>query len=144
MRAASPGSLILILAAFFVVLPASGQPVTREDAAAIRAAISEQLDAFKADDAPRAFALATADIRAHFGSADVFMSMVRSSYPVVYRPHGVQFEAPEVIDGDVFQPVRMTDADGRAWIAIYPMQRQPDGSWRINGCQLGRLQGREI
>jgi hypothetical protein len=37
----------------------------------------------------------------------------------------------------------MTDQEGRAWIALYPMQRQSDGSWRIDGCQLGRLQGRE-
>jgi len=37
--------------------------------------------------------------------------------------------------------VRLTDADGRAWIALYPMQRQPDGSWRTNGCQLARLAG---
>jgi len=54
----------------------------------------------------------------------------------------VSFDAPTIIGEDLVQPVRMTDADGRAWIALYPMQRQPDGAWRINGCQLGRLPAR--
>jgi len=40
--------------------------------------------------------------------------------------------------------VRLTDAQGRAWIALYPMQRQPDGSWRTNGCQLARMPGQQI
>ena len=70
--------------------------------------------------------------------------MVRTAYPVVYRPHSVQFEKPVVVEGEVIQPVRMTDAEGRAWIALYPMQRQADGGWRINGCQLARLAGREV
>ena len=41
----------------------------------------------------------------------------------------------------------MTGASGtawfRAWLALYPMQRQPDGSWRTNGCQLVRRAGTE-
>ena len=60
---------------------------------------------------------------------------------MVYRPKSVQFEKPAVVDGEVIQPVRMTDADGESWIAFYPMQRQPDGRWRINGCQLERVRG---
>ena len=80
-------------------------------------------------------------IRERFGTPETFMAMVRTGYPVVYRPQSVQFEAPAVVDGEVIQPVRMTDADGQAWIAFYPMQRQADGAWRINGCQLERLRG---
>ncbi len=68
--------------------------------------------------------------------------MVRTGYPVVYRPKSVQFETPAVIDGEVIQPVRMTDVDGEAWVAFYPMQREPDGRWRINGCQLEKVRGR--
>lgn len=48
------------------------------------------------------------------------------------------------IDGEIVQPVRLTDADGRAWLALYPMQREPDGTWRINGCRLARLKGQEM
>jgi hypothetical protein len=111
------------------------------DAKAIRAVITEQLAAFARDDGTRAFALATNGIRERFGTAEAFMAMVRTGYPVVYRPKSVHFEPPALIDGEVIQPVRMTDADGAAWVAFYPMERQPDGRWRINGCQLERLRG---
>jgi hypothetical protein len=87
--------------------------------------------------------LATTGIRAQFGTSEAFMNMVRSAYPVVYRRKTVQFEQPVVVEGEVIQPVRMTDAEGRAWIALYPMQREADGGWRINGCQLARLPGHE-
>ena len=123
---------------------ASAQPALNDaDAAAIKAVITEQIDAFKRDDGAAAFSLAAPGIRAKFGSHEVFMQMVRDAYPAVYRPDWIYFEPPEVIDDMVLQPVRLTDADGRAWIALYPMERQPDGVWRINGCQLARLQGRE-
>jgi len=106
--------------------------------------ITEQLDAFAHDDAPRAFSLATTGIQAQFGTPQVFIDMVRSAYPVVYRSKTVQFEKPALVDGEVIQPVRMTDAEGRAFIAHYSMQRQANGSWRINGCQLARLPGLKV
>jgi len=94
------------------------------DAAAIRKVISDQLDAFKRDDGPLAFSLATAGIRAQFGTPEVFMDMVRTQYAVVYRPKSVQFQSPEDRRWPAVQPVRMTDAAGAAWLAIYPMLRE--------------------
>jgi len=114
--------------------------ISREDAAAIRKVISEQIDAFAHDDGPRAFSLATAGIRAQFGTPEVFMDMVKTQYPVVYRPKSVKFEPPEFVHGEVVQPVRMTDSEGRAWMALYPMLREA-GAWRTNGCLLHRLPG---
>ena len=123
-------------------LTASAQDaVPPADAQAVRAVIEAQLDAFRHDDAARAFSLATPGIRETFRSAENFLAMVRASYAVVYRPKSVLFEAPQLVDDQVLQPVRLTDAEGRGWIAIYPMQRQPDGSWRTNGCQIARLAG---
>ena len=113
------------------------------EAAAVREVIEAQLDAFRRDDAQRAFSFAAPGIRQMFGTAENFIQMVRTSYAVVYRPQSVKFEKFEVVDDEVFQPVRLTDAQGRAWIALYAMERQPDGSWRINGCQLARLTERE-
>jgi len=139
------GTLLLALLAGLAPLRAAAQDaVAPEDARAVRAVIEAQLDAFLHDDAERAFALATPGIRKTFGSAENFLEMVRNSYAVVYRPRSVVFEAPLLLDGQVLQPVRFSDADGHGWIAVYPMQRQPDGSWRTNGCQLARLAGTQI
>src|SRR5215467_174685 len=123
---------------FFVAFASSAEEISKEDAAAIRKVISEQIDAFAHDDGPRAFSLATAGIRAQFRTPEIFMDMVRSQYAVVYRPKSVQFQVPEIVEGQVVQPVRMTDAAGAAWLAVYPMLREA-GGWRTNGCLLHRL-----
>jgi hypothetical protein len=134
----------LFAAAQDAVPPEVAREVPAEVAHAVRAVVQAQLDAFLHDDAKRAFELATPAIRKAFGSAENFLEMVRSSYAPVYRPRSVVFEAPLLADGQVIQPVRLSDTEGRGWIAVYPMQRQPDGSWRTNGCQLARLAGTQI
>jgi hypothetical protein len=134
-----PRSLLCALL-LFVAAASPAAEISKEDAAAIRKVISDQLDAFKRDDGPRAFSFATEGIRAQFGTPEVFMDMVRTQYAVVYRPKSVQFQAPEIVDGQVVQPVRMTDAEGQTWLAIYPMLREA-GVWRTNGCLLHRMQG---
>src|SRR5215467_431203 len=115
-----PRSLLCALL-FFVAFASSAEEISKEDVAAIRKVISEQLDAFARDDGPRAFSLATAGIQATFRTPEAFMEMVRSQYPVVYRPKSVQFQPPEFVHGEVVQPVRMTDAAGGVWLALYPM-----------------------
>lgn len=135
-------TLCLLLAAL-LPFAAVAEDLSAGEVRAVRAIVEAQLDAFRKDDAPRAFSYAAAGIQQAFGSAEAFIDMVRRSYPVVYRPASVRFDPPVLVEGEVVQPVRMTDAGGRAWLAVYPMQRQPDGGWRINGCRLGRLAGRE-
>jgi hypothetical protein len=137
----------LLQAAFLLLALAPGpdwaQAVSPADARAVREVIEAQLEAFKRDDAARAFSYAAPGIRATFGTPENFMAMVREEYAVVYRPRSVRFDAPMMAGGELVQPVHMTDAEGRAWLALYPMEQQSDGSWRINGCQLGRLAARD-
>jgi len=138
-RALIATALVLALAPAL----AGAQTVPAADARAVRAVIEAQLEAFRRDDARRAFSYATPGIRDSFGTPEKFMAMVREQYAVVYRPRSVSFEEPVIVGEDLVQPVRMTDGYGHAWMAIYPMARQPDGSWRINGCHLARLPARE-
>jgi Domain of unknown function (DUF4864) len=72
------------------------------------------------------------------------MSMVRSDYPVVYRPASVAFLKAEGKDGDVIQRVQMVDASGDAWLAVYSLQKQKDKSWRITGCAVVENKGRMV
>lgn len=118
--------------------------VSSSDAKDVRTVIEAQLAAFSADDATKAFSYAAPGIQQSFGTPQVFLAMVRTSYPVVYRPASVAFLAPQWVDDDVYQGVRMTDAQGRSWLAIYRMERQADKSWRINGCQVVETKGRSV
>lgn len=42
---------------------------------------------------------------------------------------------------DATYVVEMADEADRLWLAIYRMQRQPDNTWRIDGCVLKRVDG---
>lgn len=134
-----------LLAALAVARPGlagAAQGPSKADAAAIRAVIEGQLAAFRHDDGARAFAYAAPEIQRQFGSPEAFMRMVRQGYAPVYRPGQVIFQPLLGQDGAWVQPLVITDEDGRAFVALYQMERQPDGSWRIGGVRLFATKGR--
>ena len=135
--------LLLLLLLSAPLAWAQTPAVTPADARAVRAVIQAQLDAFRRDDAARAFSYAAPGIQATFGSAENFMEMVRTQYAVVYRPKRVEFESLMQSEDDVVQAVRFTDAGGQVWQALYPMQREADGTWRIGGCYLQRAAAKQ-
>jgi hypothetical protein len=129
--------------ALLLGLAATGGALAQEqlgsaDGAAIRGVIESQLDAFRRDDGPGAFARASPDIRAMFRDPDTFMGMVRGGYAAVYRPREVEFRDLGLEGGRWIQRVLFVGPDGVPVIARYTMERQPDGSWLIDGCVLER------
>lgn len=116
---------------------AQAQPdLSDADRQAIRQVVESQLAAFRADDADKAYSFASPSIQAQFGTAGNFMAMVIASYQPVYRPKAVFFKDVAKINGMVVQRVLLIDQDDDSVLALYPMELQGDGSWRINGCFL--------
>ena len=70
-----------------------------------------------------------------------FMGMVRRAYRPVYRSRDVDFRRLGAVGSRIVQEVHLTGPDGARYGALYFMQRQTDGSWKINGVQLKRLPG---
>lgn len=101
-----------------------------------QAVISAQVAAFRRDDWTAAFSYASPGIRAQLQDPDAFRRMVKQGYRPVARPQVFEFEAPTVIDGRPTQPVFVVGPDGTAHRALYFMEQQSDGSWRIGGCVL--------
>ncbi len=135
---------LTLMVAFGASLPARAQPVATADARAARTIVSAQLEAFASDDAKRAFSYAAPSIRQMFGTPERFLAMVRAGYPVVYRAAGVTFLIPVRVEGDLVQGVHLTDAAGVLWLATYRLERQPDGTWRIAGCDVQPATGKMI
>ena len=133
------------MAAFAIMLlsgPAQAQQSSTPDAVqrqAIVEVIRAQLAAFQRDDGVGAFSYASPTIRRKFGTSENFMAMVRSGYRAVYRPSEVAFLETRVERGMTLQLVRLLGPDGKSVGAAYEMQRQTDGSWRINGVFLVEL-----
>lgn len=128
---------LAVFLALAVAAPARAQEaIPPADAAAIRQVIQSQLDAFQKDDWPRAFGYASPGIQTRFVNPDVFSQMVRTGYPMVYRPKTVEFRDLSATQYGPTQRVFVVGPDGRAYMAFYTMERQADGSWRIDGCTL--------
>jgi ketosteroid isomerase-like protein len=136
--------LLTGLTLLLFVGPARAQtpaPVSQADRQAIRRVIESQLAAFQRDDGPGAFAFASPMIREIFATPENFMAMVKSAYQPVYRPREVAFRELAMLEGAPAQEVYLVGPDGQTVIALYVMERQPDGSWRINGVYLLQVPG---
>ena len=127
-----------LLAFVAVAAPAQSENMTLSDAdrSAIRGVIESQLAAFQRDDGARAFSYASPTVRRQFVTPERFMRMVRTGYAPVYRPREVAFRDVVVVGDVPVQKVLLVGPDGVPVMAVYPMQRQADGSWKIDGCML--------
>jgi Domain of unknown function (DUF4864) len=109
--------------------------------AVIQSSIEAQLEALGRGDAQRAFTFASDQIRDIFSTPENFIAMVRSQYAVMIAPASIVFLKLEHDKGATLQPVQLSDDRGELWLAVYSMQRDAQGSWRINGCVVRRLHG---
>ena len=132
MRAAA--FLLACLAAAVPSAPALAQ--SPADRGAIERTIRGQMDAFGRDDAPGAFAFAAPSTQHRFGDPAVFLDLVRRAYQPVYHPRAVDFTTLDTVDGRVTQAVELVGPDGSAYTALYTMEQEEDGAWRIVACEL--------
>lgn len=127
---------LIFVAALLASFAAHAQSVGAGDERAIRQTIERQIDAFRADDGPAAFAFADTTIQQMFGGPERFMAMVREGYKMIYRPRNYAF-GPAKDSGElVAQIVEFDGQDGSSAVALYHMARQSDGTWRIAGVEI--------
>jgi len=135
-------TLVLLLVIVLTVSTARAQS-TASDAADIQGIIKNQIEAFRQGDGITAFGLASATIQQTFKSPEGFMAMVKQSYGALINPRRLAFFDLIEQRGVAIQRVLVEKAEGGLVIAIYPMARQPDGTWRIDGCALQEVPASE-
>ena len=124
------------IAVLLITLLLGIAPALADNIAAAQDVIRAQEQAFGRDDAAAAYSYAAPIIKQIFPAPDIFMSMVENSYTPVYRHKSFEFGETKV-DGDwIGQHVHIIDANGEAWEALYTLEQQPDGSYKITGCSL--------
>jgi len=124
-------------------LAAAAAPADEENQR-IRAVILAQLEAFADDDADAAFDTATPGVREAMGHPGRFLAMVRGIYPMVVRPASVAFLEVELQAREAWQLARIVDGSGKPWLALFILERQPDGKWRIGGCSVSEMRGQPV
>jgi Domain of unknown function (DUF4864) len=137
--------LVNLLAATLAPLAVVAPVIAAQPDDAIKAVIEDQLNAFAADNGEQAYSHAAPIVKQVFPSVDMFMGMVKKGYAPVYRN-------TERVYGKVFQDglgrpsmrVALTGADGKRYEAIYNMELQADGSWKIAGCAIVVIPAQEV
>jgi hypothetical protein len=127
---------LALLATLAVAQGSAGPTHPAADWDRIRGVVTAQREALVAGDGERAFAFAAPALRRQYGSAEAFMRMVRSGYQVLVDARYVELLEGAVIEGSTIQPLRLVMPDGAVLVALYTMERQRDGSWRIAGCVI--------
>ena len=124
--------------------PANAQQVGDADQSAVRDVIGAQIEAFKAGDHQRAYSFAGPGIQTIFPTVDRFIEMVQRGYMVLYRPAEYRFGRSLVVNGEIYQELIVTDGSGKLWQAVYSLQRQEDGTWKITGVKLEPYKGASV
>ena len=126
--------LVSALLLVFLLAPAQAESA---DESAFQAVISGQLEAFKKDDGQAAYSFAAPIVKGIFPSAEIFMGMVKRGYEPIYKNTKYVFGdlATDSL-GRPAQHVIITATNGKRYEAVYAMQQQPDGSWKIAGVQM--------
>jgi hypothetical protein len=112
-------------------------PRAEEPEDAIRGVISGQIAAIRADDFATAFTFASPNIKRLFGTSERFGEMVRSGYPMVWRPADVRFSGLRDQGGRTVQDVLVIDQAGALHLLEYEMIETETG-WQINGVRVRR------
>ena len=119
-----------------------GKAITEKDKLEIQQVIREQIEAFLRDDGEAAFSLAAPGIQQKFVTADIFLKMVKDYYMPVYRPQQYDFLTLEFKNGLPVQLLEVIGPDGWVYKAFYPMEFQPNQTWKTAGCYLIRTRER--
>jgi hypothetical protein len=128
--------LAFVSAIAFAAPPPGEATLPAKEWTAIRKVIGDQLAALKAGNGAKAMTFAAPGIQEQFGTPDNFLRMVRNGYAQLLDARRTQFLEGAVIEGAVVQPLRLVLPDETVMVALYQMQKQADGSWRIAGCVI--------
>jgi hypothetical protein len=129
-----------IFAFAFAVVPLilmSSASAGEAEVKAAQTVIDGQLKAFIANDGTAAYSFAAPNVKRIFPTVDTFMNMVTNGYPPVRRPQTYSFgKVQEISPTSIIQQVLIVGPDGRDYEAVYTLEQQPDGTFRITGCSL--------
>jgi len=134
--------ILAVVLLAFISAAAFTQSISETEKSEFQRIIAAQISAFQADDGPTAYSFAAPVVRNIFPTPEIFMSMVKRGYSPVYRPQSFNF-TEALIDpmGRPAQKMLVVGPDGKTYEALYSMEKQPDGTWRISGCTLLEIPG---
>ena len=128
---------ILLLFGMMTTLAASPSLAGDAEVKAAQTTIESQIGAFLSDDPNTAYEYAAPNVQRIFPTVDAFMGMVTSGYQPVYKPRNYAFgKVQQLSPTSIVQEVLVVGPDGKDYQAVYTLELQPDGVFRITGVSL--------
>ncbi len=125
---------VTLILAFLIAIPSA--TFADDNVAAAQTTIRAQIEALERDDSKTAFSFAAPVLQQIFMEPEIFIAMVRKNYAPVYRHKSFTFGDSRADGDNVAQKVQIIDDEGNPWEALYTLERQQDGKFKINGCTL--------
>ena len=118
--------------------------VGQKEVKAFREVIALHINAINSNDAEAAYRLATPQIQSLFPTPQAFMRTARKLYQPIYEAEQYSFEKAIVLEREIIQPVRIAMSPDLPLLAMFILEQQSDGAWKIGGCVLLRDDGQNI
>jgi len=131
-------SSMVVLAGLVCGQAMADETPSKVERADVQRVITAQIEAFRHDDGPAALGYAAPGIKAKYADGSAFLAMVRTAYPPVFRPRSYSFGDVMLHGGLLMQKVDIVGPDGAPASALYEMEHETDGTWRIAGCLLAK------
>jgi hypothetical protein len=121
-------------------------PAQADDVRDAQDVIERQINAFISNDAETAYSFAAPGIQRMYPDPELFLRMVRRSYEPVFKPGNFAFgrSRPAADGSTLVQEVLIAGPDKKDWTAVYVLEKQEDGSFRINGVHMLRSSAPQI
>ena len=128
--------IVLIICATLLA-PVAAALAGEAEFKAAQTTIDSQIRAFLADDTQTAYGYAAPNVQRVFPTVEAFMGMVTGGYMPVYRPKSYAFgKVEQTGPNSITQQVLIVGPDGKDYEAVYTLELQPDGVFRITGVSL--------
>jgi len=128
---------------FFIFINLHADQANKEDFDITKKIISQQLEAFKVNDASKAYSFAAPFIKMRFEDPESFMSMVKDNYEPISNAKDFYFLKFKINNGNIYHQLQVISKSNRSYMATYSLIFIED-EWKISGCALSLMTQQSI
>ena len=128
---------------FFIFINLHADQANKEDFVITKKIISQQLEAFKVNDASKAYSFAAPFIKMRFEDPESFMSMVKDNYEPISNAKDFYFLKFKINNGNIYHQLQVISKSNQSYMATYSLIFIED-EWKISGCALSLMTQQSI
>jgi hypothetical protein len=134
--------LIVILTSMLVFSGSSYAQTDQIQLSASQLVVENQIKAFHQRQHEEAFQYAAPALRIVFRDVENFIRMVKRGYNPIYAAQSWAFGRSRSEGEKIHHEVLISGPNGGEWTALYSLQKQEDGMWKIVSVQLLKSTGK--